>query len=79
MNICIRLIVIYVKPLKPSGNYTYHSFKIKKLYILPTECICVFCRDLRKKNRDFYPILHSMTDFYIGERMCLLCGKKWNF
>jgi len=76
---CIRLIVIYVKPLKPSGKYSYHGFNIKNLYILPTECIDVFCRDLRKKNRDYYSTLHSMMGFYIGERMCLLRGTKWNF
>ena len=68
----------YIKPLKPRGNYSFQGFNIKKLYILPTESIYVFCRDLRK-NRGYYPILQSMADFYIGERMCLLRGRKWNF
>jgi hypothetical protein len=61
MNIGIRLIAIYVKPLKPSGNYSNHRFNIKKLYILHTECIYVFCRDLRKKQR-----LLSYTSFHDG-------------
>jgi hypothetical protein len=75
----MRLILIYVRPLKPSGNYSYQGFNVKKLYILPTECIDVFCMDLGKKNRYYYPIHHTLTDFYIGERMCLLRSTKWNF
>ena len=51
MKICIRLIVIYVIPLKPSRNYIYHGFNIKKSYILPTEGIYVLYKDLRKKQR----------------------------
>jgi hypothetical protein len=30
-----------VNPLKPSGHYMYHRFNTPKLYILPTQCICV--------------------------------------
>jgi len=37
-------------PLKLSGHYMYHQVNIKKFYVLPTLCICVFCVDLRKKT-----------------------------
>jgi len=30
----------------------YHQFNIHKLYVLPTQCIYVFCVDLRT-NSDF--------------------------
>jgi hypothetical protein len=40
--------------LKPSGHYMYRQFIIQKLYVLPTQCICV---DLRT-NSDYFPIQH---------------------
>ena len=43
--------------LKPSGHYIYHQFNIQQLYILPTQCIYVFCVDLRT-NSDYFPIPH---------------------
>ena len=32
-------------------------FDIQKLYVLPAECIYVFCKDLRT-NSDYFPIQH---------------------
>jgi hypothetical protein len=29
--------------LKPSGNFTYHQFNIKKFYMMPTLRLCVSC------------------------------------
>jgi len=46
-----------IKPLKPSGHYMYHQFNIKHSYVLPTQCIYVFCMDLRT-NSDYFPIQH---------------------
>jgi hypothetical protein len=40
-----------------SGHYMYHQFNIHKFYVLPTECIYVFCVDLRT-NSDYFPIQH---------------------
>ena len=37
-------------PLKPSGHYMYRQFNIQQFYVLPTQCIYVFCLDLRKKT-----------------------------
>jgi len=43
--------------LKPSGHYMYHQFSIHKSYVLPTQCIYVFCVDLRT-NSDYFHIQH---------------------
>ena len=43
--------------LKPSGHYTYRQFNIHKFSVLPTQCICVFCVDLRT-NSDYFAIRH---------------------
>ena len=42
-------------PLKPSGHYMYRQFNIQQFYVLPTQCIYVFCVDLRT-NSDYFPI-----------------------
>ena len=44
-------------PLQPSGHYMYHQFNIQQFYVLPTQCIYVFCVDLRT-NSDYFPIQH---------------------
>jgi len=43
--------------LQPSGHYMYHQFNIQQFYVLPTQCIYVFCVDLRT-NSDYFPIQH---------------------
>jgi hypothetical protein len=42
-------------PLKPSGSYMYRQFNIQQFYVLPTQCVYVFCVDL-KTNSDYFPI-----------------------
>ena len=46
-----------VNPLQPSGHYTYHQLNIQQFHVLPTQCIYVFCVDLRR-NSDYFPIQH---------------------
>jgi len=46
-----------VNPVKPSGHYMYRQYNIQQFYVLPTQCIYVFCVDLRT-NRDYFPIQH---------------------
>jgi hypothetical protein len=46
-----------VNPVKPSGHCMYHQFNIQQFYILPTQCICVFCVDLRT-NSHYLRIQH---------------------
>jgi len=66
-----------MNPLKPSGRYMYHQFNIHKFYVLPTQCIYVFCVDLRT-NSDFFPIQHGLISFYGRDGVCLLRGTDWN-
>ena len=46
-----------ITPLELSGHYMYQQFNIHKFYVLPTQCIYVFCVDLRT-NSDYFPIQH---------------------
>ena len=43
--------------LNPSGHYMYHQFNIHKFYVLPAQCIYVFCVDLRTIS-DYFPVQH---------------------
>jgi hypothetical protein len=43
----------------------YHYFNIQQFYVLPTQCIYVFCVDLRT-NSDYSPIQNYLTGFYNG-------------
>jgi hypothetical protein len=68
-----RIDVIYITSLKPSGQYIYHQLNIQQLYILPTQCIYVFCVVLRTTS-DYFPIQHQLTGFYNRDIECLLHG-----
>ena len=67
-----------INPLKPSGHYMYLQFNIQQSYVLPTQCICVFCVDLRT-NSDYFPIQHLLAGLYNRDGVCLLCGTDWVF
>jgi hypothetical protein len=43
--------------LEPSGHYMYRQFNIQQFHVLPTQCIYVFCVDLRT-NSGYFPIQH---------------------
>jgi len=49
--------VTLINSLKPSGHSMYHQFNIQQFYVLPTQCIFVFCVDLRT-NSGYFPIQH---------------------
>ena len=51
---------------------------IHKFYVLRTQCIYVFCVDLRT-NSDYFPIQHQLTGFYNPDGVCLLRGTDWSF
>ena len=40
----------------------YHQFNIQQFYVLPTQCIYVFCADLRT-NSHYFPIQHELPVF----------------
>ena len=42
-------------------------------YVLPTQCIYVFCVDLRT-NSDYFTVLHLLVGFYNRDGVCLLRG-----
>jgi len=55
----------------------HHQFKIQQFYVLPTQCIYVFCVDLRT-NSDHFPIQYWLTGFYNRDGVCLLRGMDWS-
>jgi len=42
---------------RASGHFIYCLFNIQQFNVLPTQCIYVFCVDLRT-NSDYFPIHH---------------------
>ena len=46
-----------IASLKPSGYFIAQSLTLIKFYVLPTQCIDVFCVDLRT-NGDYFPVQH---------------------
>jgi hypothetical protein len=53
-------------------------FNIQQFYVLPTQCIYVFCVDLRP-NRDYFPIQQYLAGCYNRGGACLLRGTDWVF
>jgi len=72
----VRTGSIYI--IQASGHYMYHHFNLHKFYVLPTQCIYVFCVDLRT-NSDYFPIQHWLAGFYNRDGVCLLRGTDWIF
>ena len=80
MNHTILDIRVYtsIKPLNLNDCFTYRQFNIQQFYVLPTQCVYVFCVDLRT-NSDYFPIQHSLTGLYNRDGVCLLSGTNWVF
>jgi len=51
----------------------YRQFNIQQFYVLPTQCIYVFCVDLRT-NSHYFHIQHLLTGLYNRDGECLLRG-----
>jgi hypothetical protein len=62
-------------PVVTSSTITFNTHKS---YVLPTQCIYMFCVDLRT-NSDYFPIQHLLTAFYNRDGVCLLRGTDWIF
>ena len=58
---------------KPSGHCMYHQFNINCFYVLPTQCVYVFCVDLRT-NSDYFNVQYWLVGFYNWDGVCLLRG-----
>ena len=54
----------------------YRQFNIQQFYVQPTQCIYVFCVDLRT-NSDYFPIQHYLTGFCNRDGVCLLRGTDY--
>jgi hypothetical protein len=52
-------------------------FNIQQCYVLPTQCIYVFCVDLRT-NSDYFPMRHKLIGLYNRDGECLLRGTDWS-
>jgi hypothetical protein len=46
----LNLRIINIYPSMPRGHYLYHQVNIQQFYVLPTQCICVFCVDLGTRS-----------------------------
>ena len=56
-----------------SGHYMYRQLNIIRFYVLPTQCIYVFCVDLGI-NSDYFTVQHWLVGFYNWDGVCLLRG-----
>jgi hypothetical protein len=74
---CITCEKLRFNPLQPSGHYMYRQFNIQQLYVLPTQCIYVFCVDLRT-NSDYFPTQHQLTGF-ITQTQCVYCAVRTGY
>jgi hypothetical protein len=79
---CVRVILLYcclrpsLSPLTlqcPVVTTCTTRFNPLHLYVLPTQCIYVFCVDLRT-NSDYFTVQHQLTGFYNSDGVCLLRG-----
>ena len=75
VTICTAQWSLYVPH---NGHYMYRQFNIQQFYVLPTQCIYVFCVDL-STNSHYFPIQHQLTGLYNRDGVCLLRGTDWCF
>jgi len=54
--------------------YVPRGLIVKKFYVLPTQCICVLCVDIRT-NSDYFPI--QKKNVSVAEKESLLSGTSW--
>ena len=59
VSVCVCVCVFLMRLILSSPVVTICTtkFNIQQLYVLPTQCIYVFCVDLRT-NSDYFPIQH---------------------
>jgi len=53
---------VFLIPLKPVGHYMCSQFNIQQFHVLPTQCVRMFCVDLRT-NSDYFPAPYQLTGF----------------
>ena len=65
---------LYIKLLKPKTHFMYRQFNIQKSYVVPTQCIYVFCMDNRT-NSDYLTIQHHLIGL-IAEAERVYCAVR---
>jgi len=71
----MKYCVLNGNPLQLSGHSMYRQFNIQQFYVLPTQCIYVFCVGLRKKQQ-LFPYT-ALTDwFFITEIVSVYCAVR---
>jgi hypothetical protein len=65
-----------LNPSKPTATLYINRFNIHKFYVLPTQCIYVFCVDLRT-NSDYFTVQRYLSGFYKRYGTCLLRGTSY--
>jgi hypothetical protein len=65
-----------LQPLKPISSFKCRQIYANKLYVLPTQCIYVFCMDLRKTAIISLRIINGMV--CIMETECVYCAVELN-
>jgi hypothetical protein len=68
---------MYINPSKSGGHYMYHGFNIQQFSVLPTQCICVFCVDLKTNSHYFLYFLYSIDWLvFITEKESVYCAVR---
>ena len=57
-----------------SGHYMYRQFNIQQFYVLPAQCIYVFCVDLRKT--EIISVYNINWLLFITETECVYCAVR---
>ena len=78
LNWVLYIVTAVLTLSKSYGHYTYRQFKIQQFYVLPTQCIYVYCIYLRT-NSDLCHLQHKLIGFYNRDEKCLQRGTEWIF
>jgi hypothetical protein len=68
-----RISSIKMMLLNPTTYYTYRQFNIQQSYVLPTQCVYVFCVDLRTAIISLYNINRLVC---IPQTGCIYCAVR---
>ena len=72
------MMLLLLTPSSPGVAICTTKFNSHKFYFPPTQCIYVFCVDLRT-NSDLCHLQHKLIGFYNRDEKCLLRGTDWVF
>jgi hypothetical protein len=68
----VSITIAVIQPFSPAVTICTARVNIKKYYVLPTQCIYVFCKDFRT-NSDYFTIQNSITGLFATETGCVYC------